>query len=107
MDLTSDFYRDPKTGQPIRFLIGDNYEFPTGQIRVKYRREIWNTTKDVLITTENLSYVDNAERRQAWFDTPLSLMEAQGLTTFGQVFTSQVLDTILKRANIDPINDLI
>lgn len=107
MDLTSDFYQDPKTGQPIRFIIGvgEGYAFPEYGIKIYANMEIWNTTKDKLITTQKADYIDNLERRKAWFDTPLSLMVEAGLTTFGQVFTAQVLDTLLKRRNIDPITD--
>lgn len=107
MDLTSDFYRDPKTGQPIRFKIGAGYNFEETNIRISYIEEIWNITKDQIVKTEKQMYVDPLDRRIAWFNTPLSLMQEKGYGTFGEVFTGEVLETILSRYNIDPINDKI
>ena len=106
-DLISNFYIHPKLKQPVRFIIGGDYEVLTignKQNKVTYQMEVWNSDMTEKINPrpkeQMKTYVDNSEVRESWKNTLLANLIQVGYSTLGDAITGSIFKAILKRQGI-------
>ena len=106
-DFTSDFYRHPQLKQPVRFVIGGDFNPLTigvKDMRVQYQMEIWNSDMTAKINhkaSEQLrKYTDNEERRTIWVNTLLMNLVNSGYSTIGEAITGSIFQAILDKQGL-------
>lgn len=106
-DFISEFYLHPKLKQPVRFIIGKDFDplhIGVRNMRVTYQMEVWNSDLTSIVNPkprhQEQSYLDNEERRKIWYDTLLMNLVNAGYSTMGEAIIGSIFKAILDRQGL-------